>query len=172
MAKRKPPSPYITPPPTKRKPPYINPPPDPRFNPRLASREEIKREFSRRLSAMMSEKGLSNSALARKAFGNLEDGSARGRDNIGMYIHGMSLPQPHRLAKLVKALGCEIEDLMPVQSMPSVGPATSPFSIVQLPEDPDRCVLRVNQEVSLDTAVAVRQLLKEDQIDVDKKRVR
>ena len=157
---------------SKRKPPYINPPPDPHFNPRLASREDVRREFARRLSAMLIEKELSHSDLARKMYGNRPDGSARGRDNIGMYIQGKSMPRTERMAKLAKALGCEIEDLVPVQSMPSVGPATSPVSIVQLPEDPDRCVLRVNQEVSFDTAIAVRQLLKEDKIDVDKKRVR
>lgn len=74
--------------------------------------------FGRRLAALLTERGWSQSDFAREVWGEIENPktkhkSARGRDRVSAYINGKSLPSPKLLAEMAKALELTPEQLAP-----------------------------------------------------------
>jgi transcriptional regulator with XRE-family HTH domain len=74
-------------------------------------------DFAKRLDALMAELGLSNSDLAAKIWDRYVNSAgkndARGKDRISVWRRGLSVPSKGNLAKLAKALGVEVSELMP-----------------------------------------------------------
>ena len=74
--------------------------------------------FARRLQELRTNKGLSQSDLARLIWGsqtNKHTGrlEARNRDRISVYEMGKAWPDPHNLVKIAAALGVSPEELAP-----------------------------------------------------------
>jgi transcriptional regulator with XRE-family HTH domain len=121
------------------------------------SKDAAKIEFARRLQNKMTERGLNQSELARRASGYIKDGKL-GRDSISGYIAGKSLPGPVTLNAVCKVLGCEPEDILPARGIPSAADRMPPVDVRDLGDN--SAWLRVNQTVPWTVAIQVLKLLK------------
>lgn len=121
------------------------------------TREEIKREFAKRLQAGMSDAKLSQSDLSRRIWGSYPDGAARGRDNISGYIRGVSLPKPAVLHQICKILGIDQDNLLPggVQSVDRA--KTAPYSITAMGDG--TAWLNVDHRVPMEIATEILTML-------------
>lgn len=72
-----------------------------------------RQEFARRLRALMRDRNMSQSDLARKIYGEDKKGGAKNRYRIESYYNGRNVPRAESLAQLSKALGVEPDDLVP-----------------------------------------------------------
>lgn len=114
--------------------------------------------FSRNLRNALEEKGWNRSQLARQASRFLKDGKQIGRDSVSMYCNGKSIPGPIPLSAISRALGLSPEDLLP-GSLPDGGGDVS-LQIVQSKDRDGMVHLRINQDVSMETAVEIMSILK------------
>lgn len=122
----------------------------------MTPRELTKQEFGRRLQALMLEKGWNQSELARRA--------GLGRDAISTYIRGVSFPEPKNLHGLAKALGSEMEHLLPNATIRAMDSDTAPMlEIKQAANHPDKVLLRLNRVVTFQQAAQIFALLQEQQ---------
>jgi transcriptional regulator with XRE-family HTH domain len=84
----------------------------------------VRQEFAHRLKKLMTKKGMSQSDLARAAFGLDDPGSRskvpKGRDRISAYLNARQFPDDENLEALAKAL-----DLAPEDLTPKIEPETS-----------------------------------------------
>lgn len=131
---------------------FHNAPPNESFDALSAPKDELRREFARRLSAALVEKGWNQSELGRR--------TKIDRDNISGYVRGRNLPGPAIVKRLAEALGVEVSWLLPlgVAGARSVDRDSPALEVKAL--GGDTAWLRVNQQVSWDTALAVMKLLK------------
>jgi transcriptional regulator with XRE-family HTH domain len=121
---------------------------------------EMKR-FAQRVQALRNEQGLSQSDLARLIWGEQTDKltgrrSAKNRDRISCYERGKSLPDPHNLQELAKALGVPPEELLPDRIGTTTERENPEVSIVTVA---GRVHLRINKLVSFDEATAIMAVL-------------
>lgn len=126
-------------------------------------RDAERAEFGKRLRALMLNKGWNQSELSRRAQEKLPDGSERrlGRDIVSLYIRGKAMPGPIHLAALAQALDVTPGDLIAGGGEPP--PSMAPkFAMRQIDGDPDSVLLQVNQRVSMDAALAIANLLRDD----------
>lgn len=125
----------------------------------MPTRERAKQEFAKRLRKMMLDRGWSQSELSRRA--------GIGRDSVSCYIRAINLPEGPAIRKLAKALSVEEEDLLPS----SINPAMAAFGDgVNGEEDTilksvggDQYYLRVGKTMSLDQALRIMEILKEEE---------
>ena len=80
--------------------------------------DKERRDFGRRLSAMLLDKEMSMSDLARAVWGETRIdsrgyGAVVGKDRISSYCAGKTLPTALTARKLAKALACDVRDLLP-----------------------------------------------------------
>lgn len=80
--------------------------------------DKERRDFGRRLSAMLLDKEMSMSDLARAVWGETRVdsrgyGAVVGKDRISGYCAGKTLPTALTARKLAKALACDVRDLLP-----------------------------------------------------------
>ena len=72
-------------------------------------------EFARKLHTAMTDRGMTQSDLARAAFGTYVNADgytvAKSRDRISVYLSGKALPDPKNLKALAEALGLPVEEL-------------------------------------------------------------
>lgn len=127
-----------------------------------APRDQVKIEFARRLSAMLSEKGWNQTDLARAASDYLPAGKEMGRDNVSNYVRGKVIPSPTSLGAIAKALGCKPKDLLPERAARSAESIAPPLSVTDGGED-GTVWLRVNQRVPWSVAIKIIQALKPDE---------
>lgn len=128
----------------------------------LTSEEQLIHEnFARRLNKALLEKGMSQSDLARKVWGEIETTdklgrtamAARNRDRISVYINGRGFPDPKNLGKIAKVLGTTPEDLAPEIAGAAVEREVPDISMVAIAGHHDKVLLRVNRLVPLQLAV-------------------
>ena len=72
----------------------------------------IRMEYAKNLQDRLSDKGWTQSELARRVAPLLPN-SRIGRDNISKYVRGKVLPLPAAQAAIAKVLGCESKDMLP-----------------------------------------------------------
>ena len=77
--------------------------------------EAIRMEFARRLQAALSERGWTQSELARSMAPLLKH-SRLGRDNISKYVRGKVLPLPPALEAMAKVLEMKTSELLPARA--------------------------------------------------------
>lgn len=138
---------------------YVNPAPG--NIPAGAPKDAVKVEFAKRLQNAIIDKGWSQSDLARRASKHMPEGKSIGRDLVSNWIRGLSLPRPHHLKALAKALGMDQKELLP--SSPSVGAAAPSFDIRQIEDG--LVWLRINQATDYETALKIMGLLRPDGLD-------
>jgi transcriptional regulator with XRE-family HTH domain len=139
--------------------PYLNPSSAPLFRANTAPREQLKKEFGRRLQNAMLAKGWNQSELARQAAKFVSDKNFP-RDNVSNYIRGRTFPQSHHIDALCKALGAKREDLIPAEVYASVDDGPRPMEFRDTGNG--RGYLTVDTEVSMEVAIQVMQLLHKD----------
>ena len=122
-----------------------------------------KREFAQRLLALTTAKGWSQSDLARAAFGSVKDRQgrtvARRRDSVSAYLRGRVFPDPESLAALCHALAVQPKDLAPFLGAIAGGAGERVLEIRQIPDDPERVWIRLNQLVPLTDALAISAIV-------------
>lgn len=93
--------------------------------------------FSRRLVELMREKVMSQSDLAKAAFGMYTDRHGvtmvRGRDRISSYIRGIQYPDDINLGLIANALGVTVADLTPKLDVEALINSEPEFNIHQIP---------------------------------------
>lgn len=115
-----------------------------------------KQEFGRRVQRAMYAKGWHPSELARQA--NVR------RDAVSTYIRGVYYPSPTNLHKIAKALGVDPEALLPNYAEQAIADAHPSIDLKVSPQRPSEAWLKVDRRVSLKTALAVTQLLNDDEL--------
>jgi transcriptional regulator with XRE-family HTH domain len=121
-------------------------------------------QFARRLHEVLTEKNMSQSDLARKAFGeevNKKTGysGAKGRDRISAYLAGKTYPEPRTLQKIAEALNVTVEDLAPDALAATVDRENHAISINMVEGHPDKVHLVVNKLVPLAVAMEIGSIL-------------
>jgi transcriptional regulator with XRE-family HTH domain len=116
----------------------------------------VRMEFARRLQNAMSDKGWTQSELARRVAPYLPE-SRLGRDNISKYVRGKVLPLPPALAAMAKVLGVESKDLLPSRATQAVSDQLSPMDVRDI--GGGRYWLQINQAVDADIALEIMSLL-------------
>lgn len=119
-------------------------------------RDQIKRDFAKRLQDAMFAKGWNQAELARRASAHTK-GKRFGRDNVSNYMRARALPGPLHLAAMAKALGVKPDDLLPTRGVSSADSDKPPFAVQTLEDG--NVWLRVNQSVPPDVALKVMALL-------------
>lgn len=140
-----------------------------RLLPPAAGRTGVERlelqQFARRLHELMSQRGMSQSDLAREVWGTTTDTRgytvAKNRDRIGAYLRGESLPEPQNLSRLAEALGAKTEELAPEIVASTVDRENPEIAMTMVAGHHDKVHLQINKLVSLALATKIIGLLAE-----------
>ena len=130
--------------------------------PPVASREAVLSDFAKRLQEALRDKGWNQSELARQASKFMAD-EKFGRYNVSEYIRGKSIPSPHYLSAMAKALGVKPEALLPTQYLPSVDTKLPPLEVKDAGSG--NAWLRVNQSVPWEVAIEVMKMIRRGQVE-------
>ena len=121
--------------------------------------EAIRMEFARRLQAALSERGWTQSELARRMAPLLKH-SRLGRDNISKYVRGKVLPLPPALEAMAKVLEMKTSELLPARASPSAGAEYPPMSVKDIGEG--RVWLQINRSVTWGKGLEILRILQEE----------
>lgn len=90
--------------------------------------------FAKRLSQLMAEREMSQSALAARIWGRQKIGAklvAKGRDRISVWVAGKNFPARENLAKLAKALDVRTSELAPEAELKNAHGITADWSVTK-----------------------------------------
>lgn len=111
--------------------------------------EMTRATFAKHLDGLRKQKGMSQSDLARAAFGTVKDGRgyivSKGRHLISKYCAGLSMPDTSTVKKLAKALEVSVEDLMPPSVSAAVQEKEPPIRFSAIHNDPSRWWIVINR---------------------------
>ena len=123
-------------------------------------------DFARRLQALLLERGLTRSDLARSIYGSQTDSrgftGAKGRDRVGAWVSGKAFPDRAHLMNLCEALGVSEAYLAGSafkEEKPSFGPPGD-VNIHESKNSPGKALLQINMVVDADDAAYVYAYLK------------
>ena len=130
-------------------------------------------QFARRLYKLMNAQGLSQSDLAKKAFGTKVDARgytvAKNRDRISVYFKGKSLPDPKNLELLATALNMSDEDLAPDIAAATIDRENPEVAMTAIAGHHDRVHLELNKLVPMALASKIISMISEyDEINNSK----
>jgi transcriptional regulator with XRE-family HTH domain len=119
--------------------------------------------FASKLQHLRTERGWSQSDLAREVWGEIETRAgrkvAKNRDRISTYEMGKSWPDPHNLTKIASALGVSPEELAPDITASTVDRQNPEIALIAVAGHHDKVHLKVNKLVSMNIATMIMQLL-------------
>ena len=118
----------------------------------LSQKVLTKQEFGKRLFALMMEKGMNQSDLARAA--------KLGRDSVSTYVRGRSAPSPQNLDKLCAALSVAPDELYPNYAANAAAIEEPVLQLKQVNDGTDMMWLHINMKVDAQKAIEVMQILK------------
>ena len=118
----------------------------------------IRMDFAKRLQDALSDRGWTQSELARRMAPLLKE-SRIGRDNISKYVRGKVLPLPAALEAMAKVLAMDSKDLLPSRATQAVSDGLSPLDVRDI--GGGRVWLQVNQAVDWEVALDVMKRLRE-----------
>lgn len=113
-----------------------------------------KQEFGRRLQAVLMDRNLNQSDLARAA--------GLGRDAVSTYVRGRSFPEPKNLAKIAQALGVSTQALLPNTIASALDQEAPSMEIKEAVGHEGKCWVRINRLVTTKQALKIMQILNED----------
>jgi len=120
-------------------------------------------QFARRLHQMLTDRGMSQSDLAREIWGETKDSRgysvAKNRDRISAYLRAESLPEPQNLAKIAEVLGVAPEDLVPDLTAATVDRERPEVAMTMVAGHTDRVHLQVNTLLPLGVAAQIIALI-------------
>jgi transcriptional regulator with XRE-family HTH domain len=127
--------------------------------------------FKDRLLRARTERGWSQSQLAREIWGSMVDERgytvAKNRDRISAWEGGRAVPDPQNLQKLCDVLGLTLDQLAPDLVAKSIGKSEPEIQITMGHNgNPNLVLLSVRTFTSLATAMKVGTLLAEDKATV------
>lgn len=114
---------------------------------------EAKRAFGRRLLQAMRERGWNQSELARRC--------DIGRDSVSNYVNGKVMPSRSTIILMADKLGMPVKELRVGGDAWMFEENKAPLEI-RMGDNPERVSISVNQEVSLEVATEIMQLLRQD----------
>ena len=125
-------------------------------------------DFSKRLWNILNEKNMSQTELAKRVWNEKRTDangyeSWKGRDLISSYIRGRSQPSPQVLKRIADVLHVTPESLIPSTAAKIVEREPPALQINMVAGHADKCLLKVNKLVSLQTALKVGQLIEADE---------
>ena len=123
-----------------------------------ATPDAIRVVFARKLQAAMSEKGLTQTELARRVV-PLVKNTKVGRSNINKYVRAKVLPQPPVLEAIAKVLEMRVTDLLPARPSSAVE-EHPPLTMRTMPDDPNMTWIQINMAVPWKKALKVVAMLK------------
>jgi transcriptional regulator with XRE-family HTH domain len=119
-------------------------------------------EFARRLNELMVQRKMSQSDLAKAAFGYIEDKhgviQVAGRDRISSYTRGLQFPDNINLSRLAQALGVDEATLAPEMNKQAIVNSEPEFDIHQIPNS-TRVLFTMQKEMELVLAAKILALL-------------
>lgn len=119
--------------------------------------------FARNLFKLMTDRGLSQSDLARALWGETTtpEGKtvAKGRDRISVYLKGRTVPTPATLKRLAEALSVPLEELAPDVMGAAVDRDNPEFSLSSVAGHPDKTFVRISKLMPLKYAVEIAQII-------------
>jgi transcriptional regulator with XRE-family HTH domain len=119
--------------------------------------------FSRRLHEIMIEKGLSQSDLARKIWGTIENNQgytvAKNRDRISVWLRGEVIPDARNMKMLAEALDTELEDLAPDIMAATVDRESPEISMNMIAGHSDKVHLHINKLLPFVLASKIVQMI-------------
>ena len=115
----------------------------------------IRMDFAKRLQDALSDRGWTQSELARRMAPLLKE-SRIGRDNISKYVRGKVLPLPPALEAMAKVLGMESRDLLPSRATAAVSEEQAPRSFRDI--GGRRYWVQINMALDEDTALEIMRL--------------
>lgn len=118
----------------------------------LSPIELVRKEFATRLQRALQQRKWRQVDLACAA--------GIGRDSVNSYIRGRMLPGQDKLEKIAKALRMEPQELMPSRSKMLAERESPPLEIRQSSEGPGKVRIKVNQEMTLDQASRILDVLR------------
>lgn len=122
-------------------------------------------QFARRLHQLMTDRGWSNSDLARKVWGETVDKKgytvAKNRDRVGVYLRGEGLPEPATLGKMAEAFGMSKEELAPDLTAAAVDREKPEIGFTMVQGHTDRVHLQINTLVPLSVATQIVALIEQ-----------
>jgi len=122
-----------------------------------APKEAVRAEFGRRIQVRLTERGWSQSDLAREASKHMPGKKNLSRDNVSNYVRGVQIPGPLRMRAICAALGVDQTMLLPPQAIQSVDDKAPPLQATTLSDG--RMFLQINQVTTLDVAMKIMALL-------------
>ena len=135
-------------------------------NSRTASERLELQAFARKLHALMTERGLSQSDLAREIWGGTSDGRgykvAKNRDRISAYLRGTAKPEAENLKLIAKALGVPVSELAEDMTASAIDRANPEVSMTTIAGHTDRTLLRINKLVSMRLAGKIIAMISEE----------
>lgn len=143
---------------------YHNQPGEPTSRP-LTTRDEVRVEFSKRLSEQLTARGWNQSDLARAAAKFMPAGKEFGRDKVSHYIRGRAMPTPASLHAMAQALGVEPVSLLPEGAVPSSTSRVLPKLEIRDMDD-GTVWLKINRAVSKAAAIKIQQVIMEDDANI------
>jgi transcriptional regulator with XRE-family HTH domain len=119
-----------------------------------ATRDEVKKEFGRRVYTLMLQRGWTQSELAKEA--------GLTRDAISRYTRHVSIPEPHALLKLANALGVDREALLPdYEGVTKDVASETPLRIEAVRSDPSMAWITINRMVKMSAIPKILAVLEE-----------
>ena len=128
---------------------------DPALSVSSRVRDQAKSHLSRRINLYLQENRMLPAELARKA--DLP------RDSISRYILKKSVPTEASLRQLAKAMGCDVNELVPNRAEVLVDPENANLELVTHPGQPGRAWLRLSQSMSMATAQKIIAMLHDEE---------
>lgn len=115
----------------------------------------IRMDFAKRLQDALSERGWTQSELARRMAPRLKE-SRIGRDNISKYVRGKVLPLPPALEAMAAVLGMDSKDLLPSRATSAVSDEQAPRSLRDI--GGGRYWIQINMALDEDVALEIMRL--------------
>lgn len=120
-------------------------------------------QFASRLQQFRTEKGWSQSDLAREVWGVTKTKAgrevAKNRDRISTYEMGKSWPDPHNLMKIADALSVPPEELAPDITASTIDRQNPELALTAVAGHSDKVHLKVNKLLPMNIATLIMQLL-------------
>jgi transcriptional regulator with XRE-family HTH domain len=126
----------------------------------------LKKEFGRRLQAILSDRRMNQSELASKASEHMPEGRSIGRDAISHYVRGIAVPREDRYPAILEALGCKPEDLPLPKAAKTENVRRQRNESMEVQSLADgRVNIRLARTVSMETASKIMALLSREPVE-------
>ena len=128
--------------------------------------ETRQQTFAKRLYHALLERGMTQSDLAKKVWNEYRVDTRGyetvvGKDRVSSWIRGRSMPEPHNLIRIAKALNMTPEDLAPNLTASAIEQEAPEIQITVIHNHPNKVLVKLNKIVPFDIATKIMNLVNE-----------